>query len=434
MAAPMSMNLVVTVNNIYKFLSSNDIVVDENSVFQEPRTHRQGHNHGDICFPLIAPGGCGASVPGSLLFPEYKQFKIKIDPEKVLKELPPASVSWALPIKSCSTSENTLSICFDRQRVFRNTIISILTANCSSENTLGGQKVICITKDSISDDGGITDLTELRTLLAFKGICKVLNCLGYNVMTNCTDVIDSNIRKLHVCHKQTCPERNLKYSIVHCGPVLHITTGLKNKDTSVEEYYRNKKLAFEQMAQARNSYQNNTDQAANISEAAVTGELLWVKLYDNVSVGLSEDSCEAGVSRGATFLLYNQVRLSCIRRKFEQEVENGVYQRLPGVEDIDFGLLTQNEEWELLLLILQFPYWLLNCVYPKGKISLHPVLVGLDKICRVFSVYYRRVRVLTEPRPQLLPVMYARLYLLQCVENILGTGLSIFDIKPLEFM
>ena len=84
MAAPMSMNLVVTVNNIYKFLSSNDIVVDENSVFQEPRAHRQGHNRGDICFPLIAPGGCGASVPGSLLFPEYKQFKIKIDPEKVV--------------------------------------------------------------------------------------------------------------------------------------------------------------------------------------------------------------------------------------------------------------------------------------------------------------------------------------------------------------
>lgn len=58
--------------------------------------------------------------------------------------------------------------------------------------------------------------------------------------------------------------------------------------------FREKKLAFEQMALARNNCQENVDQAASISEAEVTGELLWVKLHDNVSVSLLADSDENG--------------------------------------------------------------------------------------------------------------------------------------------
>lgn len=48
------------------------------------------------------------------------------------------------------------------------------------------------------------------------------------------------------------------------------------------------------MAQARNNCQENTDQAGSISEAEVAGELLWVKLHDNVSVSLLEESVETG--------------------------------------------------------------------------------------------------------------------------------------------
>ncbi|XP_034233537.1 uncharacterized protein LOC117640788 [Thrips palmi] len=436
MAAPMSMSFVETVNRIYKFLGSDDLIVDETAVFQEPRLSRQDTDKCDIGLPLITLGGCDAIIPGALLFPEYKQFKLKINLKQVLEELPPRSISWALPIQSCSTFKNSLCVSFDRQQVYRNTIFSILFVDSTSVKLLGSKKVVCVTKDTVSVDQDITDLTELRVALAYESICKVFIYLGYDVKKRSEEeVTSSDFRRLHVCHKQICSEKVLGCSLVHCGAVLNMTTGSKDSNTSVKEYYRRKKLVFERMAKARSNCQGSSDQAATISEAEVTGELLWVKLHDNVSISLSdEDSAETGVSHGATFLLYNHVRLSCIRRKFEQGVESGLYQKLPDIEDIDFGLLTQNEEWQLLLLILEFPYWLINCICPRGKISLHPVLVGLDKLCRVFSVYYRRVRVLMEPRPQLLPIMYARLYLLQCVEHILGTGLSIFGMKPLDSM
>lgn len=41
---------------------------------------------------------------------------------------------------------------------------------------------------------------------------------------------------------------------------------------------------------------------------------------------------------------------------------------------------------------------------------------------------------LQEARTHLLPLMNARLYLLRCVEDVLGAGLLIFSMKPLDYM
>ncbi|KAK3930726.1 DALR anticodon-binding domain-containing protein 3 [Frankliniella fusca] len=436
MAAPMPGTLVETLRNIYKYLGNDDPVVDENAIFQEPRMSRQNPSKCDLCLPLIRHGGCDTFTLAVLLFPEYKTLKMKIDIEKVQRELPNISKSWMIPIKQCSTSPNSLCILLHRSETFNLTINHILAqkafldiAHCHKHVFLG--------KDSGLESDECIDLTKLRTILAFRSLANIFSYLGYVVETR--DEHLENLRretcnKYHVCHKSLCLERNPDHSLILCGAVLDKATGAKASGIGAQEYYRNKTAAFKKTAEGRETSSDCRSLGEILSKAEVAAELLWVKLHDNVSVNLLGENEEMGVARGATFLLYNHVRLRCIRKKFDQEVENGNYQRLPSIDQIDFGLLTQNEEWDLLLLIIQFPFLLIQCVSPKGKFSLHPLLVGLDKICRTFSVYYRRVRVLTESRPQLLPVMYARLYLLHSVEHVLGLGLSIFNMKTLDYM
>lgn len=435
MAVPIPFMLVETVNNLYRYFGFDDSGIGENAVFQEPRMSRQNPNKCDLCFPLIPLGGCDAQVPGVLLFPEHRNFKVKINVEKVKEELPVVSEGWVIPVVSCSTSSNTLCILLDHANAFQNTISQILSESLKPSRLPCFEKVIEVSEDASLNDSGGADLTQLRTRLAFKSLCNVFSSLGYKIKTEGSDTLEgTSTPKYHICYKSVCPEKGAEQSLVHCGAVLDVASGVKANDICARDYYRLKKLLFENVAQERDSIQGDSSHSEILAEAEVAAELLGVKLHDHVSVSLSSSSDNVGIARGATFFLYNHVRLSCIRKKFEQEVECGNYSKLPDVSEVDFGLLSQNEEWELLLLTLQFSYWLVNCVRSKGKISLHPILVGMDKLCRVFSVYYRRVRVLTEPRPHLLPVMYARLYLLQSLERILGVGLSIFNMKPLDYM
>jgi hypothetical protein len=58
----------------------------------------------------------------------------------------------------------------------------------------------------------------------------------------------------------------------------------------------------------------------------------------------------------APFLLYNSTRFHSIFTKFENGVSEGIYPPLPPIGDIDWTLLTDQYEWELLLdCILHFP-------------------------------------------------------------------------------
>lgn len=398
----MSGILIQTLRNIYRYLGDDDIVIDDNAVFQEPRMSRHNPTTCDLCFPIIRHRGYDVSVSAVLLFPEYKNFKMKIDIEKVQRELPDKSKSWIVPIKLCTSSPNSLCVVLDHTKAFQVTINQILAKETFLE-IANLNKTVFLSKDSGLETLQCADLTKLRTVLAFQSLRNVFLYLGYTVEINGHrngDYIAEDVKKFHICHKSMCSEKQPDYCLIQCGAVLDKTTGAKASNICPDDYYRNKTAAFEKLAEGRGNSVKNNHQEKTLSEAEVVAELLWVKLHDNVSISISQESEETtGVARGATFLLYNHVRLTCIRKKFCQEVDLGNYERLPGIEHVDFQLLSQNEEWDLLLLVLQFPSWLIQCVSPKGKVSLHPLLVGLDKICRTFSVYYRRVRVLTVSQP-----------------------------------
>lgn len=76
----------------------------------------------------------------------------------------------------------------------------------------------------------------------------------------------------------------------------------------------------------------------------------------------------------------------------------GVFPPLPAVEDLDVSVLVQEEEWQLLFdFLLEYPDVLSKTVASadKGEVS-HNILCGfLFRLCHLFSVYYRRCRILT---------------------------------------
>lgn len=136
------------------------------------------------------------------------------------------------------------------------------------------------------------------------------------------------------------------------------------------------------------------------------------------------------------FILYNSARMETLMKKFESKVSQGYYETLPEVGDVDLSLLKEEEEWQLLKLLLIFPDVIDRSINElnQGKVSLHLIHKFLSSLVNVFSIYYRRVRVLTENRSHLQQVLFAKIHFLRIVRKILNETLVIFGIMPLEMM
>lgn len=91
----------------------------------------------------------------------------------------------------------------------------------------------------------------------------------------------------------------------------------------------------------------------------------------------------------------------------------------------------------------------------NGNLQLHLIMNYVYNFCQIFSSYYRRFKILTvksvhfsffcyssiiffllfqENRPQLLPTIYARIYLLKYLRIIFNETLKLFDIEPVVYM
>ncbi|CAH2046877.1 unnamed protein product, partial [Iphiclides podalirius] len=162
---------------------------------------------------------------------------------------------------------------------------------------------------------------------------------------------------------------------------------------------------------------------AHLGESAVTFELLQTKPSSAVKINFDASS---GSSKGAAFVLYNCARLETIIRTYNERVNDGTYPPLPDFEETDFSLLIQEEEWCLIFnYILGLPLLLKSCVeVNEHTFEFRPhLLCGfLSSMVKLISQYYRKTRVLTEPRKHLLPVMFARLHMLNILNETLKTS------------
>ncbi|KAI8511205.1 DALR anticodon-binding domain-containing protein 3 [Branchiostoma belcheri] len=178
-----------------------------------------------------------------------------------------------------------------------------------------------------------------------------------------------------------------------------------------------------------------------MTAAAIKFELLFTSCQNIAKLDLSIKESGEGPqdNKGGAFILYNCARLATLFKHYQQDVQAGVYPDLPDISSVDLSLLKEEEEWELLFnFLLPYPDLVQGTVgdisNTRAKILTHQVCSFLIALSRDLSSYYRRVRVLLEPRVHLLPVMFARLHLLKGVQQVMHNGLSLLGIQPLAQM
>nr|XP_027214697.1 uncharacterized protein LOC113807598 isoform X2 [Penaeus vannamei] len=145
-------------------------------------------------------------------------------------------------------------------------------------------------------------------------------------------------------------------------------------------------------------------------------------------------------SRESAFILYNYARLCTIFQSFEESVSEGEFPPLPDIDEIDFALLRNEEEWQLVWgYIFHFPDIIeenaVQIMGGTGKFRTVAVTKFMSSFSHRVSEYYSRYHVLSDPLPHLLPTMYARLHLLQAVKTVMEICFATLGVQsPTSFM
>lgn len=135
----------------------------------------------------------------------------------------------------------------------------------------------------------------------------------------------------------------------------------------------------------------------------------------------------------ASFLMYNYTRIIHILRGFKQ----GLYPPLADLDSIDWSILAEDEEWTLVFSYVSEYYRLIQSIgtdLAQGKLSIHRLCQFLIGLSNAFSRFYNRLPVLKDPKPNLLPLIFARIHLVQIVQSVLDHALSIVQLEPISNM
>nr|XP_045599495.1 uncharacterized protein LOC123758813 [Procambarus clarkii] len=223
-------------------------------------------------------------------------------------------------------------------------------------------------------------------------------------------------------------------------PIVNMKTG-KQWNGFAEDYCKILEVELRRAVELKHGVAGCLEWKTLLQEQAwqcMTLQMLSVSHSNCVKVEI--DSYTQNTKEWA-FVLYNYARLSMIFKSFEEYVRKGQVSPLPSPDDLDFSLLRQDEEWNLVwVYILRWPEIVeeitLDILNGSGKVKTAAVTRFLHSFAHRFSAYYSRYHILVaKPLPHLMPLMYARLHLLQAVYNVMTICFSVLGIdSPPTFM
>uniref|UniRef100_A0A1B6MA33 DALR anticodon binding domain-containing protein n=1 Tax=Graphocephala atropunctata TaxID=36148 RepID=A0A1B6MA33_9HEMI len=197
---------------------------------------------------------------------------------------------------------------------------------------------------------------------------------------------------------------------------------------SEEEFVRVRTEDILAMSNHKNMSQKSVEQLVN---AAVTFDLLSIKLEKplHLDVSLQTTNSRKSNNKGATFVLYNYARLCAILEKFDCCVNKNIFQPLSSLDDINYSLFTEEDEWSLVFdLLAEWPVIVAECQDTKRP-ALHRLTSFLSSLASTFSVYYRHTRVLNEGLPHMVPLMEARIHLLLAIRQVFLNAFAVLGIS-----
>ncbi|XP_011551909.3 DALR anticodon-binding domain-containing protein 3 [Plutella xylostella] len=343
---------------------------------------------------------------------------------KTTDDLIAASKQWHLKVTKIKEVKDRIHLFFDRPSTIQQGLAESVR-NHDILKTRLSEKVSTVQTDPLCTQ--TDDLTSLR-----------LQCLStaienLNAVSNLTCSVMMTSKS-----SSSAPEGT---RLVLAGTVLNAKTGVKESTITAEEYNRLRHNEMTLIAQHKYGVRATADTKLkqfieHLGQSAVVFELLQIKPSSAIKINF--DNAASGSSKGAAFVLYNCARLETMIRTYNDKVKEGVYPALPPFEEADFTLLNQEEEWVLIYnYIMGLPEVLNMSVDNNGRsveYRPHHICSFLSSMVRVFSQYYRKVRVLTEPRKHLLPVIFSRVHMLIILNQTLKICLNILNIKSVTQM
>ncbi|GLH00256.1 DALR anticodon-binding domain-containing protein 3 [Gryllus bimaculatus] len=342
-----------------------------------------------------------------------------LEPEKVSKNLVKLSDGWSLKLLQCSVHNDRLCLFLNRLHTFKTVLFSVLAQETVYGKLPNNYKKVVLTQDCLKDAELMMNLTDYRRNLV------------RNVLVN---LLTETVRHpIVVTGSIICPLNLLRQIMLMFSSIVELFL-LILRMAKEEMQQRSKEL--KEMSRQKHGPQVDNDPKweaffNKIGEASLKIDLLSIRPSRSFSVNFTNGSQET--SRNAHFILYNCARLSAIQEKYEKKCSENIYPSLVPLESVDLSLLTKEEEWDLLTnYLLMYPHVLQSTIefIDKGKPLPNLLCQFLFSLCGCYSSYYRRVRVLTESRDHLLPVMFARLYLIKAVECVIHNALRLLGIEP----
>uniref|UniRef100_A0A8D8T0K2 DALR anticodon-binding domain-containing protein 3 n=1 Tax=Cacopsylla melanoneura TaxID=428564 RepID=A0A8D8T0K2_9HEMI len=322
---------------------------------------------------------------------------------------------WCFPLKSINISADYVHLFLNKSIVFKETIWQVHQKGKMYGFHKTNKKI------SLQKDPNVKNsLTQLRIDLAINLTERLLQKLDYKVTT------DDNEINFYFTNRSEIPTGFQKIFI------MGVEDGKKKCELSSEDYFS---LISSEVSTMSNRMDTPTS-TKNLIDTCVMFNLF----HANVSspARLSGRGEVSHNTKDAIFVVYNYVRLKTIVKTYQSKVEQNVYPPLPSIELTDYSLLSKDEEWGILLdHIVRFPQLVAEFsskLETESKLHLHTLFTMLVVFSNQVSRYYRRVRILTEPKPHLIQIMFARLHLISACLTIYEILFECLNIIPPDSM
>uniref|UniRef100_A0A182RYD1 DALR_1 domain-containing protein n=1 Tax=Anopheles funestus TaxID=62324 RepID=A0A182RYD1_ANOFN len=370
---------------------------------------------------------------GDLLVKSKTDSELLVDVQALIT----ASKCWPLPIAAITIMENSAHIWFDRASAFR-TAFTLKEWDFNRRTTTNGEKIYV--EEPTAKECDTISMAEFRANILRKTIKNCFLYGGYTIIENTDlhdDDIPSDVMHVKVVH-QTNKSTPKPHVEVLCGAVL---TGHEIQNAAKYIQLRANDMHMTALHRYGLRMPNTIklqELVSSLGRSAAIVDMLQTKHANVIDMRTQQEIMRNHcTSKGASFILYNYARLATILKKHAVLVQQGQLPDVPPVHEVDFSLLVEPEEWQLLYAyLMRFPNIIrLTIGYGKSpQIAPYHMLSFTLCLIKCLSKYYRRVRILTENRPRLQPVMFARLCLIRAVFDMLKVILDIFDLEPIEEM
>ncbi|XP_012528625.1 DALR anticodon-binding domain-containing protein 3 isoform X2 [Monomorium pharaonis] len=350
--------------------------------------------------------------------------------EEIFEQLMIKSSSWPVRIQRCLLRKERVCLFLNRGDIISNSIRIAIEYGKTFGKAEPTDKAFTL---KYQPDGQ-SDLTTQRLCLMMDIAAKMLCLHGHTLSTG-----DNCSKYMFTSKSEGLVDKG--YEKYVCGVVKNSQSNSKETSLTWEQYIKYKMDQLAELSIHKFIEKNNVKDCflRNLASAIAIFELISVKPSRSVIIENNNLENDRSITntKGASFVLYNTARIATILTKHNEKVSCGDYPSLPDIKNVDFSQLQEEEEWELIYnFIFGYPEMINNCLKCEPGFHIDPqvICLFLSRLCQKFSVYYRKVKILTEGGDHLIPKRVARLYMLRALQIVFENALDILGIKPVSRM